>query len=167
MLVASQRFRDCEFLVPKAFFEQAHIQVITTSTTKKVVGRFGYTFDVDIVLNDVKPENFDAVFFVGGSGSAEFLDNTQAQTLFKTLLDQNKPIAAICAAPRNFLIWGILRNKKCTGFDADGVFSKLAVEYGAIATPEKEVVIDGLILTANGPEASEACALAFIDLIMN
>ena len=34
-----------------------------------------------------------------------------------------------------------------------------------IGMPEENVVEDGLILTANGPEASEACAITFINLL--
>jgi putative intracellular protease/amidase len=167
MLLASERFRDCEYLVPRAFFEQANIEVITSSTSKFVKGRFGYTIEVDFLLENIDAQKFDGIFFVGGGGAVEYAENMIAKKLFGTFLSLNKPVAAICAAPRNLLKWGYLKNKKCTGFDSDGVFSQLALENGAIPLPEEFVVRDGNILTANGPEASEACALVFIDLIKN
>ena len=165
MLLAPERSRVCGYLVPRAFFDQANFEVSTSSTNHIVRGRFGYAVHIDILLEEVEAENYDGIFFVGGGGSVEYADNTIAKNLFGSFLRLNKPVAAICAAPRNLLKWGYLENKKCTGFDADGVFSQLAKEYKAIGMPHEKVVVDGNILTANGPEASEACALAFIELL--
>jgi protease I len=165
MLLAPERFRDCEYLVPRAFFEQANLQVTTSSTKDTATGRFGYSVQIDILLEEVEEEKYDGIFFVGGGGSVEYADNGIAKNLFGAFLKSNKPVAAICAAPRNLLKWGYLENKKCTGFDVDGVFSQLAKEHKAIGMPQEEMVVDGNILTANGPEASEACALAFIELL--
>jgi len=165
MLVASEKFRDCEFIVPKAFFEQSGIKVTVASTKLAAIGRFGYSVSPDVLIDYLNPADYDGIFFVGGTGSIEYIDNFKAKTIFENFLKLNKPVAAICAAPRNFLKWGILNGKKCTGFDVDGIFSSMAKEYGALCMPNEQVVEDGLILTANGPEASEACAIAFINLL--
>lgn len=165
LVLASKMFRDCEYLVPKAFFEQAGFEVQTTSTSEVSVGRFGFSVRNNYLLENVKTEDFEGIYFVGGGGSSEYLENTRAKELFQTFLNTNKPIAAICAAPRNFLKWGFLTNKKATGFDADGVFSKMSIENNAVGMPDQKVVVDGLILTANGPEAAEESALTYIELL--
>lgn len=165
MLLASEKFRDCEFIVPKAFFEQSGMKVSVASTKLLATGRFGFSVSSDVLIEYLNPADYDGIFFVGGAGSIEYIENLKAKEVFENFLKLNKPIGAICAAPRNFLKWGILKGKKCTGFDADGVFSSMAKEYGAVGMPEENVVEDGLILTANGPEASEACAIAFMQLL--
>jgi putative intracellular protease/amidase len=165
MLLASDKFRDCEYLVPRAFFEQAGFEIITISSKHIATGRFGFSVKVDQLIDSVTASEFDGIFFVGGGGSLEYKDNPRAENLFRAFLQVEKPIAAICAAPRNFLKWGLLVDKKATGYDVDGVFSTMAEMYGAEAFPEQKTIIDGLILTANGPEASEECALAFIKLV--
>ena len=165
LVLASKTFRDCEYLVPKAFFEQGGFEVQTTSTSEVSVGRFGFNVQNEYLLENVIPENFDGIYFVGGGGSAEYLENDTAKKLFQSFLYSNKPIAAICAAPRNFLAWGLLKNKKSTGFDLDGVFSKMAVENESIGMPDQKVVVDGLILTANGPEAAEESAIEYMGLL--
>lgn len=165
MLLASEKFRDSEFIVPKAFFEQSAIKVSVASTKLLAKGRFGFSVSSDVLIEYLNPADYDGIFFVGGAGSIEYLNNVEAKVVFEKFLKLNKPIAAICAAPRNFLKWGILKDKKCTGFDADGVFSSMAKEYGAYEMPEENIVEDGLILTANGPESSEACAIAFISML--
>jgi putative intracellular protease/amidase len=165
MVLASGKFRDIEYLVPRAFFERAGIDVVTASTAYNSIGRFGYEVKNDLLIEEIDPYTFDGIYLVGGGGSAEYLDNNTAKLIFEKFLNLNKPIAAICAAPRNFLHWGLLKDKRSTGFDTDGVFSKMALECSSIALPEEKVVVDGLILTANGPEASEESALAYIELL--
>ena len=167
MVLASEKFRDIEYIVPRAFFEAAGIEVVSASTTHYSIGRFGYKVKNDLLIEEIDPNKFDGIYFVGGGGSTQYLDNASAKATFIAFLEQHKPIAAICAAPRNFLHWGLLKNKKSTGFDADGVFSKMAAEFDSIALPEEKVVVDGLILTANGPEASEESALTFIQLLLS
>ncbi len=166
MVLAAENFLDCEYLVPRAFFEQAGIEVSTICSKKRARGRFGFTVNIDQLIDSATANEFDGIFFVGGSGSLEYIDNEKAENLFRAFLQADKPIAAICAAPRNFLKWGLLTNKKATGYDVDGVFSVMAAEHGAEPFPEKATIVDGLILTANGAEASEECAFAFIQLVL-
>lgn len=165
MVLASEKFRDIEYIVPRAFFEKAGIKIATASTTNRSIGRFGFEVKNDLLIEEIDVNKFDGIYFVGGGGSTQYLNDAKAKAISISFLELNKPIAAICAAPRNFLNWGLLKNKRSTGFDADGVFSKMASEFGSIGLPEEKVVIDGLILTANGPEASEESALAFIQLL--
>ena len=165
MILASEIFRDIEYLVPKAFFEQSGFEVQTASSSKKSIGRFGYTVTNDLLLSEVQASDFNGLYMVGGGGSLQYLENQEAKKLFESFLDQNKPIAAICAAPRNFLTWGFLSGKIATGFDADGEFSEMALKCGTEPLPQEAVVVDGMILTANGPEAAEQSAIEYMKLL--
>ncbi len=164
MILAAERFRDIEYITPRAFFEQKGFKVSTASSSKISTGRFGFEVKNDFLLEEIHIKNFDGIYFVGGGGSAEYAKNEKARLLTEAFYIAEKPVAAICAAPRNFLQWGLLKGKKATGFNGDGLFPALAVQYGAIPEPEKSVVYDGGILTANGPEASEESALEFMKL---
>ena len=165
MILASENFRDIEYIVPRAFFEKAGFEIKTASSTKTSTGRFGYSVQNDFLIEDAKAENFDGIYLVGGGGSMEYLENENAKNLFTTFLKSNKPIGAICMAPRNFLHWGFLKGKNATGWNNDEGFSKMAKEVGAVDHAEKPVVTDGLILTADGPEASEESAIEFMKLL--
>lgn len=164
MILASDRFRDIEYITPRAFFEQKGFKVSTASSTKISTGRFGYKVKNDFLIEEVQMKNFDGIYFVGGAGSTEYITNEKARLLTEAFYIAKKPIAAICAAPRNFLYWGLLKNKKATGHNGDGQFPALALQFGALPMPEKAVVYDDGILTANGPEASEESALEFMKL---
>jgi putative intracellular protease/amidase len=164
MILASDRFRDIEYITPRAFFEQKGFKVSTASTTKFSKGRFGFEVRNDFLIEEIQVKDFDGIYFVGGAGSTEYINNEKARLITEAFYIAQKPIAAICAAPRNFLYWGLLKNKKATGHNGDGQFPLLAVQFGAIPMTEKTVVYDEGILTASGPEASEESALEFMKL---
>ncbi len=164
MILAAERFRDIEYITPRAFFEQRKFKVSTASSSRISTGRFGFEVKNDLLLEEVQIKNFAGIYFVGGVGSVEYADNEKARLLAEAFYIAEKPVAAICAAPRNFLKWGLLKGKKATGFNGDGLFPGLAIQYGAIPEPEKTVVYDGGVLTASGPEASEESALEFMKL---
>jgi putative intracellular protease/amidase len=52
-----------------------------------------------------------------------------------------------------------------TGHNGDGQLPTLALEGEAEFMKDREVVVDGLILTANGPEASELSAIEFMKML--
>jgi len=167
MVLASERFRDIEYITPRAFFEQAGHTVATASSKKNSIGRFGFRVENNFTLDEVQVSDFDGIILVGGAGSLEYLENDTAQQLFEQFLQAQKPIAAICAAPKNFLKWGFLTGKKVTGHNGDGQFVLLAKECGAIPLPDSITIREGLILTANGPEASEESAIEFMKMLFN
>ncbi|MEI7511102.1 MAG: DJ-1/PfpI family protein [Candidatus Peregrinibacteria bacterium] len=159
MLLAPENFRDTEYIVPRAFWEQMGIPVQTASLTSETTGRFGYRVLPDFLLSEVIAEDFSAVFLVGGSGSLVFQAYPEAKKLGEHFIVAQKPVGAICAATQNLLVWGFLAGKNATGWNGDGVFEESCPQYGAIYH-DSPVVVDGKICTANGPAASEECALA-------
>lgn len=165
MVLASQRFRDIEYIVPRAFFERAGFKVFTASSTKTSVGRFGYEVNNDFLIEQIKPSEFNGLYLVGGAGSVEYLDHLHLKNIFVGEHQKGKPIAAICAAPRNFLQWGLMKGEEVTGHNGDGTFVKFAESKGAIPHPEKTVIVHQGILTANGPEAAEESAIRFMEMI--
>ena len=106
---------------------------------------------------------FDCIFLVGGIGSLQYLEDQQLRSIFVSFINQNKIVSAICAAPRNFVAWGLATNKKITAHNGDGSFEQFAITNNAIPTPNEMVVQDGLMITGNGPEASEATTLKILE----
>lgn len=165
MVLASEKFRDIEYITPRAFFEANGFRVVTTSSKIKSVGRFGFEVTHLTTADKIVADEYIGVYLVGGAGSLEFKDNEAIKNLVFSFLEQNKPVGAICAAPRNLLAWGLLKNRRMTGHNGDGALPALAQEGEAELMSDREVVVDGLILTANGPEASELSALEFMKML--
>ncbi len=164
MILAPSDFRDEEYLVPREIWEKAGCEVKTASSEPHSTGRFDCQVENDLLLDEVKESDFDGLFFVGGGGSLIWLENETAKNLALSFLNSGKALGAICAAPRNLLKWGILNGKRATGHNWDGNFPNLCTESGAVFT-DQPVVVDGKVLTANGPEAAEECGIAFLKMI--
>lgn len=151
MIIASKDFRDEEYLKPKEILSKAGAEIVTVcSSLKESIGMFGAKVKPDILLSDLKVENFDAIIFVGGMGSSEYWDNKTAHKIAQEAVSQNKILAAICIAPQTLANAGILKGKKATAFPSikAQLTQKQAIYSG------KPVEVDGNIITGAGPEAA-------------
>ena len=166
IILAKKNFRDAEFLVPKNFFEQQNCKIFSASTTKISIGRFGFRVKNNFLISEISPENFDAIFFVGGGGSLDFLKNNFAKNLAKNFATAKKICGAICAAPRLFLQWNLLQNRHCTGWNGDEKFGEICEKCGAIFEP-KNCVVDGNFVTADGPKSAEIFAIEFLKKVFS
>lgn len=164
MILAPKEFRDLEFIVPKAFFESANFEVITTSSEMLSVWRFGYKVHHNWLIKDYKWEDFDAIVFVWGAWSLVFWDNEDLKELTKKYINSDKIVASICASPRNLLKWWVAKWRKLTGHNWDNNFENLAKEYWAIAEM-KNVVVDWNLITGYWPEAVEEFSNAIIEAV--
>ena len=120
----------------------------------------------DLLIQELQNEHqCDGVYVVGGLGSLVYQENEGLRRFVEGVLGDGGILGAICAAPRNLLSWGLMEGKLVTGHNWDGDFSSLAEQVGAIPRLDQKVVMDGRVMTANGPEASEESALAFHEML--
>jgi putative intracellular protease/amidase len=137
------------------------------------------------LLNSVRVEDYDAVFYPGGHGPLwDLAEDTFSIALIEAFIKAGKPVAAVCHAP------GVLRHvkgadgqplvkgKRVTGFtnsEEEGVKLKSVVpflvedmlkEKGGIYSKDVDwasyVLTDGLLITGQNPASSEAAAEALL-----
>lgn len=166
IILASKDFRDEEYFVTKEVLEKQGNTIKTISNDKSAVGRFGGEAIVDILLEDLKIDDFDAIVFVGGNGAIELLDNDISYNICKECIKKDKILAAICISPVILAKADVLRGKKATVWSSNMDKSAISMleENGAIYDP-KPVIIDGKIITGQNPDASSDFALS-IDKIL-
>lgn len=160
MLIAFQDFRDEEYFIPKNIFLSEGARVFTISAKKgKAVGSYGGVVDVDATVDRLDVNSFDAVVFVGGSGAAKYLDDEKYHKIIQDTIAKGKLLAAICIASTILARSGVLKGKKATVWSGkvDKSPIKILKEGGAIYQ-EGPVVVDGSIITANGPLAARKFA---------
>jgi protease I len=162
MIIASSNFRDEEYLIPYEIFESRGAKIITASSSLKISrGMLGAKVKPDILITEVNVEDYDAIVFVGGSGSCEYWNNKTAHNIIQKAVIQNKLLAGICIAPVTLANANVLKNKNATVFFTE---ARRLKEKGATYTG-KDLEIDGKIITANGPQASEKFAQAIVRLL--
>jgi protease I len=165
MVIAEQRFRDEELIVPQKEFVRAGFKVAVASTSAgEAIGKLGAKVRPDTELSKVNFFNYDAIVVVGGPGSSEYLWNNKI--LHKGLADmlvQGKIVSAICASPVVLAKAGIIKGKKVTVFPGTEEIKELK-KTGAIYI-NQNVVVDGKIVTGNGPDAALEFTKAILKLL--
>ncbi len=151
-VVAPEVFRDEEYIEPKTILEKAGTEVTTASTVAgEIYGKIKIKAWSQMLVKDIKVEDFDAVFFVGGNGASVYFDDKIAHNVAKSFYDNGKIVSAICIAPVILAKAGLLNGKKATVFPSGADILK---QNGADYTG-KSVEVDGNIITGNGPEAAK------------
>lgn len=166
MIIAFRDFRDAEYFIPKEILEKAGIQVKTASNkTGIAIGADGGEAKVDLLVSEIKVQDFDAVIFVGGPGCLAALDNENSYRVARETIENNKILGAICISPVILAKAGVLKEKKATCWtDFTKSQAKLLEREGAIFV-DKNVVVDGKIVTANGPTAAEEFGKTILQLL--
>lgn len=151
LIIAPEKFRDEEYFHTKEELENADIEVVTASKSVEIAkATLGATVEPDITLRDVNANDYDAIVFIGGSGSSIYFNNPIAHQIAKDSAANGKILAAICIAPSILANAGLLKGVNATAFSSEEANLRAK---GANWTGDS-VTIDGNIITANGPGAA-------------
>lgn len=151
MIIAPRDFRDEELFHTKEELEAAGNDVTIASTTTTIAtGMLGGTIVPEITIDEVNVDDYDAIVFVGGSGSSIYFNNKKAHEIARNAYYKGKVIGAICIASSTLANAGLLREKKATCYPSEGSNLK---SKGAIYTG-RPVEKDGKIITADGPSSA-------------
>jgi len=160
MIIGSKDFRDEEYFEPKEIFTDASVHVTTASTTlDSAISMFGIRVKPDMLFENIKVENFDAIVFVGGLGAKEYFDSKVAHKIAQDAVKQNKIISAICIAPNILANAGILNGKKTTCF--------YKLEMDGVTMLWDRVVKDGNIITGKNPQAAKEFGNTILNELAN
>jgi protease I len=159
-VIAFERFRDEEYLVPRELFEQAGIATTACSTSLGTArGKLGARVEVEVRLADARAADYDAVVFVGGPGSKGYWDDEAAHALARAFDEAGKLVCAICSAPITLARAGLLEGRSATCFEGD----RAELERAGATYTGAEVTLDGRFITGSGPAAAEAFAHTIIE----
>jgi len=152
MVIAKNKFRDEEYLEPRKALEDAGAVItVASSSLNTSEGMLGLKVKPDMLVGNVKEEDFDGVVFIGGGGAAEYFDNPVAHSLARSFFEHGKITSAICIAPATLANAGVLTGKKATSFPS----SEAALRTHGAIFMKQDVVADGTIVTAVGPQAAK------------
>jgi len=167
MVIAFQDFRDEEYFVSKEILEEAGVKVKTASNKIGLaLGADGGEVETDLLISEIDMADFDGVVFIGGPGCLENLDNENSYKVVKEAVSQNKVLASICVSPVILAKAGVLEGKKAAVWSSPMDKSPIQIfeENGAIYYDES-VVVDGKIITGNGPDAAEEFGEAIVEVL--
>ncbi|MBU1132446.1 DJ-1/PfpI family protein [Patescibacteria group bacterium] len=164
MIIAQKDFRDEELFDTRSVLEQNGIKADVCAKSHDIAaGKLGGTVKPDLAFSDVVEADYSGIIIIGGPGAFDFIGDETINGLVNYFHGQDKLVAAICIAPAILARGGFLKNKKatiCAGSE------KYLVEGEAIVSAD-DIVIDGNMITANGPAAASRFGQAIVDFLKN
>lgn len=153
-------FEEIEAFSTISILRSAGIGVETVGVVGSVItGAHGVRVMVDNRLNSVKADNYDGIVIPGGSRGCDNLTKAKVVLdMIKQLNERGKLVAAICYAPLILAKAGVLDNRKATIYP--GLEKELPYPRA------NKVVIDGNIITSQGPGTSIDFALSIVEFFM-
>ena len=158
-IILENGFEEIEAITPYDLLNRANIKCDLVSTkANKVTGAHGATFETKLISSF---DNYDMIVLPGGMPGAKNL--SENKILLDTINDfavKDKFIAAICASPALVLT-------KTKAIDGKNVTCYPGMEnnFKNSNYQNKKVVINGKVITSQGPATSIDFALTLIDAL--
>jgi protein deglycase len=149
-------------------FGDEEVEVITVGLRQELHCTFGFTVVPELLLDDVREEEFDAVAVPGGFERAGFYNDAYSDVfldVFRRFAAAGKPIAAICTGALPVARSGVLRGRRATTYHLlEGKRRKELAEMGAEVVDEP-VVRDGQIVTSTSPATATEVAFTLLEML--
>ncbi len=152
-ILAADGFEQVELEKPKQALEEAGATVSIVSPAGDTIQGMhhadkGDKFDVDLLLEHAKPEEFDALLIPGGLMNPDTLRATPAALDFtRAFFAAGKPVAAICHGPWVLIDAGVVRGRMLTSWEA----IQTDVKNAGGNWVDEEVVVDNGLVTSRKP----------------
>lgn len=121
-IIALDGFEQAELTEPRKALQQAGADTRIISAKPGQIQGFNHDkpadkFDVDMTLDQARPDDFDAVLLPGGVMNADTLRlDPGAQRFVQGMQQAGKPFAIICHAPWLLVSAGLVKGRKLTSW---------------------------------------------------
>jgi DJ-1 family protein len=164
LILLADGFEELEFVAPFDILSRGGVSVVTASihetTTVESARRLQVT--ADMLIDDVRAEEFDLLVLPGGGVGTQNLRKSEAVlSLVRDFYKQKKAIGAICAAPTVLAAAGILQEHRATCYPGDeGDVAPYCKTY-----VHERVVVDGQVVTSRSAGTAADFAFALLALL--
>ena len=139
-------FEEIEALATVDILRRADIKTVTVGVgTKTPCGTHNIKVTADISIDETTTDNLDGVILPGGlPGAWNLRDNKRVEDLTRFAFNNNRLVAAICAAPAVLGGWGMLDGKRAVcypGFEE---------EIKGATVIDAPAVLSGNVITGKG-----------------
>ena len=149
--VLDRGFEDSEFEKPyNAFKEAGHeVVIIGHEAGKEITGSKGrVTTKTEKGIDDVQPEEFDALFIPGGSSPDHLRYNQKFNRFVAALMSADKATFAICHGPQLLIAADQYKDRTMTAwYTVQDDLKKMGAKV-----VDEEVHVDGNLVTSRKPD---------------
>lgn len=153
-ILVTDGFEQVELTDPKKALDEAGAKTEIVSPMHGQVQGWnhfekGKKFNVDVELNAADPDRYDALLLPGGVANPDQLRTIPMAVEFvKALIDEGKPVAAICHGPWMLVEADLAGGKTLTSWPS----LKTDIRNAGGNWVDREVVVDGNIVTSRKPD---------------
>jgi protease I len=153
-ILVTDGFEQVEMTKPREALDEAGAETkIVSLKSGKIQGMHhadkGDKFDVDLTLDEARPEEFDALMIPGGLINPDSLrSNVDALEFTRHFFREGKPVAAICHGPWVLIDAGVVRGRTLTSWPA----IKTDVRNAGGKWINEDVVVDNGLVTSRKPD---------------
>lgn len=165
-ILVTNGFEQVEMTEPRqAFIDAGANTFLLSPAGEQVQGWNHYDkadyFQVDIPLDKVNPDHYDALLLPGGVANPDELrTNSRAVQLIRAFFNVDKPVAAICHGPWTLIEAEAVKGRKVTSWPS----LKTDLENAGATWVDEQTVVDGNLLTSRNPDDIPAFIKAAIAL---
>jgi len=153
-ILVTDGFEQVEMTKPREALNEAGAETkIVSLKPGKIQGMHhadkGDKFNVDLTLDEARPEEFDALMIPGGLMNPDALrSNDDALEFTRHFFREGKPVAAICHGPWVLIDAGVVRGRTLTSWPA----IKTDVKNAGGKWVNEQVVVDNGLVTSRQPD---------------
>ena len=148
LILAEDNFRDEELFYPLYRMREEGFKVIVAARSKEITGKFGIPVKADRKISECNAEEFEAVIIPGGYAPDKLRTYEEVLDIVRKMDDSGKVVAAICHAGWVIASAGIIKGRQVTSYAA----IKDDMTNAGGEWSDKEVVVDGNLITSRKPE---------------
>jgi protease I len=166
-ILATDGFEEAELTQPLQALRAAHAQVDVIAPHGGTIQGFNHdtkadTVPVDRTLDEANPQEYDAVVLPGGALNADAMRmQPKVQAFVKAMMTAQKPMAVICHAPWELVSAGLVRGRTLTSWPS----LQDDIRNAGGTWVDREVVVDGNLVTSRKPDDIPAFNRAFMALL--
>ena len=158
-ILLGKGFEEMEAIAVVDILRRGGVEIRTAGIGGETVeSAHGIRMQADVRIENVDPADCELVILPGGLGGVESIMNSpDAISLILDTYHRGQKVAAICAAPMVLGKLGLLKGKQAVIYP--GMENEIP---DAVCLPDEKAVLDGNVLTGQGPGACIRFALAVL-----
>jgi protease I len=167
LIMATNRFEESELFGPRELLLERGARLTLASPTRDAImatvhDEPGRRITPDLTIEEVQPDDYDALLLPGGVGNPDQLRmNSGAVELIRRFAEAGKPVAAICHGPWLLVEADVLRGRRATSWAS----IRTDLRNAGATVVDQPVVADGNIITSRMPNDVPAFTQALIEAI--
>lgn len=154
-------FEEVEALTPADILRRAGAEVTLAGTVEGMItGRNLIRVMPDTVMDKVHAKDYDMIILPGGAQGTENLKkNAAVKKAVEELMELGRFVTAICAAPTVLSLIGVTEGRAVTSHPS------VRDQMKAREISDERVVVDGTIITSQGPGTAMEFAFALVEAL--